>query len=171
MAATGRVICRWGPGRRRWQPSRRPSVRRPWTRANSCWAARRGVSTGLGTAREDFRKTADRGVRGGAARAQRLYHAAPVPHGLHAADGVDRGGVHRPGALYRQTLWGAILVPALVRRHSVRRYVSAAAAHGVRPVGGGGGGVSPASAPLRERGRLRGGAGDTLLAGGEAGAA
>src|ERR1019366_7179688 len=45
MAATGRVICRWAPGRKRWRRSRRPSAHRPWRRASICWVARRGDST------------------------------------------------------------------------------------------------------------------------------
>src|SRR5450759_3569655 len=45
MAATGRVICRWGPGRKRWRRSPKPSAHRPWRRASTCWAARRGDST------------------------------------------------------------------------------------------------------------------------------
>src|ERR1035437_8979736 len=76
MAATGPVTCRWGRGRKRWRRSRRPAARRPWRRASSCGAARRGDSTGSGTrrkgqarrpvlqrgtAREGFGKAADTG--------------------------------------------------------------------------------------------------------------
>ena len=56
----------------------------------------------------------------------------------------------------------------MVRRHSVRRYLSAAPAPGLRTAGGGHRNIARAGAPLRHRHGLRAGSGDAFLDGVEA---
>src|ERR1035437_3503885 len=105
------------------------------------------------------------GLRGPVVRAQRVHHAAPVPHRLHGADGLDRGGLHRPGALCLRTLERHGLVPALVRRHSLPRLFPAPAALDLRPGGDAGPCLPWPRIPLRHRDGLLAGPGHALLDG------
>src|ERR1035437_5964488 len=131
----------------------------PWHGSPAC-----SHSSGQGTP-DAPRLRQNHGLRGPAVRAQRVPYATPVPHRLHGADGLDRGGLYRSGALRLRTLERHGLVPAVVRRRSLPRYVPAPVALGLRPGDYAGRRLPWKCLPLRHRRGLLAGSGHAVLDG------
>src|ERR1035437_9642920 len=141
MAATGRAICRWGPGRKRWRRSPRPSGRKPWRRASICWAARRGDSTAWkpGT-RLDVHITTG-GERGafqpyslpGTDGAEPVHLLAPAEGRVHQPVQFRGRLFHRDCPLHFRALGGLFVFSPMALRNALPGYLRS-------PIAPGGGG-------------------------------